>query len=72
MSLMVANNATPVGKNGATESMAACFKENKTSVGAALFPNSVTARGSVTGLTAMICNYTCGSPLRVFLGVLLG
>ena len=38
----------PIGKNGATESMAAYFKENKTSVGAAVFPNSVTGRGSVT------------------------
>jgi len=40
----------PIGKNGATESMAAYFKENKTSVGAAVFPNSVTGRGSVTFL----------------------
>jgi len=40
----------PIGKNGATESMAAYFKENKTSVGAAVFNNSVTGRGSVTFL----------------------
>ena len=40
----------PIGKNGATESMAAYFKENKTSVGAAVFPDSVTGRGSVTFL----------------------
>jgi YD repeat-containing protein len=40
----------PIGKNGATESMAAYFKENKTSVGAAVFPNSVTGRGSITFL----------------------
>jgi YD repeat-containing protein len=40
----------PIGKNGATESMAAYFKENKTSVGAAVFPSSVTGRGSVTFL----------------------
>jgi hypothetical protein len=40
----------PIGKTGATESVAAYFKENKTSVGAAVFPNSVTGRGSVTFL----------------------
>lgn len=40
----------PIGKNGATESMAAYFKENKTSVGAAVFPNSVAGRGEVTFL----------------------
>src|SRR6266446_9126701 len=42
--------AGPIGKKGATESMAAYFKENKTSVGAAVFNNSVTGRGSVTFL----------------------
>ena len=40
----------PIGKNGATESIAAYFKENKASVGAAVFPNGVTGRGSVTFL----------------------
>lgn len=40
----------PIGKNGATESVAAYFKENKTSVGATVFDNSVTGRGSVTFL----------------------
>src|SRR6266446_7753159 len=40
----------PIGKNGATESMAAYFKENKAAVGAAVFNNSVTGRGSVTFL----------------------
>jgi hypothetical protein len=40
----------PIGKNGATESVAAYFKENKAAVGAAVFDNSVTGRGSVTFL----------------------
>src|SRR2546421_9207142 len=40
----------PIGKNGATESVAAYFKENKAAVGAAVFNNSVTGRGSVTFL----------------------
>jgi RHS repeat-associated protein len=40
----------PIGRNGTTESIAAYFKENKTSVGAVVFPNSVTGRGSVTFL----------------------
>jgi hypothetical protein len=35
----------PIGKNGATQSMAAYFKEKRTSVGAAVFLNSVTGRG---------------------------
>ena len=39
-----------IGKNGATESVAAYFKENKGAVGAAVFNNSVTGRGSVTFL----------------------
>ena len=40
----------PIGENGATESVADYFKENKTSVGAAVFHNSVTGRGQVTFL----------------------
>jgi YD repeat-containing protein len=40
----------PIGKNNATESIAAYFKENKTSVGAAVFDNTVTKRGPVTFL----------------------
>ena len=39
-----------IGKNGAVESVAAYFKENKAAVGAAVFNNSVTGRGSVTFL----------------------
>jgi hypothetical protein len=35
-----------IGKNGATESVADYFKENKAAVGAAVFNNSVTGRGS--------------------------
>jgi hypothetical protein len=40
----------PIGNNGATESVAAYFKENKKSVGAAVFSNRVTGRGPVTFL----------------------
>lgn len=39
-----------IGKNDATESVAAYFKENKAAVGAAVFYNSVTGRGPVTFL----------------------
>lgn len=38
----------PIGKNGAVESVAAYFKENKAAVGAAVFNNSITGRGSIT------------------------
>jgi hypothetical protein len=38
----------PIGKNGAVQSVAAYLKENKESVGAVVFPNSITGRGSVT------------------------
>ena len=40
----------PIGEKGATESVAAYFKENKEKVGAAVFNSSVTGRGSVTFL----------------------
>jgi hypothetical protein len=40
----------PIGKNGATQSIADYFKENKKDVGAAVFGNNVTKRGSVTFL----------------------
>jgi len=39
-----------IGKNGTTESVGAYFKENKASVGASVFNDSVTGRGSVTFL----------------------
>jgi YD repeat-containing protein len=40
----------PIGNKGATQSVAAFFKENKEKYGAAVFHNSVTGRGSVTFL----------------------
>jgi hypothetical protein len=45
-----------IGKNGATQSVADYFKENKESVGAVVFPNSVTGRGPVTFLGAAFFN----------------
>jgi RHS repeat-associated protein len=40
----------PIGQNGATQSIGDYFKEQKGQVGAAVFGNSVTGRGSVTFL----------------------
>src|SRR6202521_3816261 len=40
----------PIGKNGATESVAAYFKENKTKIGAAVFDSQVTGGASATFL----------------------
>jgi hypothetical protein len=50
----------PIGEKGATESVAAYFKENKEKVGAAVFDNSVTGRGSVTFLG----NYFFNPPIE--------